>query len=74
MCIRDLAVQHYIYSQNIIARRTILTDLDVWKLRLLIWITKYGVLQYVVQGYFMFPAVRFERQPTCVAPNEERHF
>lgn len=37
------------------------------------WIIERGVLQYVVQGYFMFPAVRFERQPTYVAPNEERH-
>lgn len=41
-----------------------------------VWITymvEHSVLQYVVQGYFMFPAVRFERQPTYVAPNEERH-
>lgn len=45
----------------------------VWKPSVLIWIIEHGVLQYVVQGYIMFSTVRFERQPTYVAPNEERH-
>ena len=40
---------------------------------MLVELIKYGALLYVVQGYFMFPAVKFERQPTYVAPNEERH-
>lgn len=45
----------------------------VWKPCVLIWIIEHGVLQYVVQGYIMFSTVRFERQPTYVALNEERH-